>query len=230
MVSATETMSILIVEDNAVVADALQEGLEGVGHRVEVAIDGDRGLELATSGDFDLLLLDRMLPGLSGDEICRRLRAANSHVPILMLTARAGVGDCVEGLDLGADDYLTKPFAFSELLARVRALFRRGEVSTPPVLVLEDLVVDPAARRVTRAGAPVSLSAKEFTLLEHLMRNAGRVVPRSSIVTHVWGDELSSNAVEVYMSYLRRKIDRDHDVKLIHNVRGVGYVMRAEAS
>jgi DNA-binding response OmpR family regulator len=221
-------LRILVIEDNEVVAEALRDGLREVGHYVQIASEGPEGFDRATAEDYDLLLLDRMLPGLSGDEICKRLRSAASRVPILMLTARAAVGDCVEGLDLGADDYLTKPFAFAELLARVRALLRRGEVPTPPILVLEDLELNPSAHTVTRAGERISLSAREFTLLEFLLRNAGRVVSRKSIVSHVWGDELSSNAVEVYMTYLRRKIDKEHEVKLIHNVRGVGYVMRRE--
>ncbi len=191
-------------------------------------MEGTSGFERATSEVFDLLVLDRMLPGLSGDEICRRLRSQESTLPILMLTARAAVGDCVEGLDIGADDYLTKPFAFSELLARVRALLRRGEVATPPILTIDDLELNPSAHTVERAGKRISLSAREFTLLEFLMRNGNRVMSRKSIVAHVWGDELSSNAVEVYMTYIRRKIDKGHKVKLIQTVRGVGYVIRKD--
>ncbi|MFT5286583.1 MAG: DNA-binding response OmpR family regulator [Planctomycetota bacterium] len=221
-------MRILIIEDNAVVADAVREGLKEVGHVVTVELDGQSGFDRVTAEEFDLLILDRMLPSISGDEICHRMRGVESRVPILMLTARAAVGDCVEGLDLGADDYLTKPFAFSELLARVRALLRRGDVPTPPILRLEDLELNPTAHTVERAGKRISLSAREFTLLEFLLRNAERVVSRKSIVAHVWGDELSSNAVEVYMTYLRRKVDKAHEVKLIHTVRGVGYVMRKD--
>lgn len=210
------------------VADAVREGLKEVGHVVTVELDGQSGFDRVTAEEFDLLILDRMLPSISGDEICHRMRGVESRVPILMLTARAAVGDCVEGLDLGADDYLTKPFAFSELLARVRALLRRGDVPTPPILRLEDLELNPTAHTVERAGKRISLSAREFTLLEFLLRNAERVVSRKSIVAHVWGDELSSNAVEVYMTYLRRKVDKAHEVKLIHTVRGVGYVMRKD--
>jgi DNA-binding response OmpR family regulator len=221
-------LRILIIEDNAVVADAVREGLKEVGHVVTVELDGQSGFDRVTAEEFDLLILDRMLPSISGDEICHRMRGVESRVPILMLTARAAVGDCVEGLDLGADDYLTKPFAFSELLARVRALLRRGDVPTPPILRLEDLELNPTAHTVERAGKRISLSAREFTLLEFLLRNAERVVSRKSIVAHVWGDELSSNAVEVYMTYLRRKVDKAHEVKLIHTVRGVGYVMRKD--
>jgi len=221
-------MKILVIEDNPLAANALRDGLSEVGHQVQLAQDGLAGFGLASSVEFDLLLLDRMLPGLSGDDICKRLRDSDSRVPILMLTAKAAVGDCVEGLDLGADDYLTKPFAFAELLARVRALHRRGEGILPPKLSLEDLELDPSAHRVTRAGKRINLSAKEFSLLELLMRSAGQVVSRKSIISHVWGDQLSSNAVEVYIAYLRRKIDKHHEVKLIQNVRGVGYVLRKE--
>jgi len=219
-------MRILVIEDNQGVAHALRDGLSEVGHQVQLAHDGLDGYGLASSIEFDLLLLDRMLPGLSGDDVCKRLRQSESRVPILMLTAKAAVGDCVEGLDLGADDYLTKPFAFSELLARVRALHRRGDELSPPKLQVEDLELDPSAHRVSRAGKRINLSAKEFSLLELLMRSVGRVVSRKSIISHVWGDELSSNAVEVYIAYLRRKIDKHHEVKLIENIRGVGYVMR----
>jgi len=221
-------LRILVIEDNAVVAEALRDGLQEAGHDVFVEVEGTGGLKRAGEDDYDLLVLDRMLPGISGDEICRQLRDKESNVPILMLTARAAVGDCVEGLDLGADDYLTKPFAFSELLARVRALLRRGEPASPPVLKIEDLELNPAAHTVERAGKRVSLSAREFTLLEFLMQNGDRVVSRKAIVSHVWGDELSSNAVEVYMTYLRRKIDKGHQVPLIHTVRGVGYVIRKD--
>jgi DNA-binding response OmpR family regulator len=221
-------LQILVIEDNPVVADALNDGLSELGHCVDVANEGETGFGMAISTKYDLLLLDRMLPGLSGDEVCVRLRQVESRVPILMLTALAGVGDCAEGLDLGADDYLTKPFSFIELKARVRALLRRGTGSSPPIMVVEDLELNPSARTVTRAGRKISLSAQEFTLLELLMRSADRIVTRKSIVHHVWGEELSSNAVEVYINYLRRKVDKPHSVKLIHNVRGVGYVMRKE--
>jgi DNA-binding response OmpR family regulator len=220
---------ILIVEDNKAVARALTTGLEEVGYAVQVAHDGVVGLERATAEEFDLVVLDRMLPRLSGDDLCRRLREDGSEVPILMLTARAAVGDRVEGLDLGADDYLTKPFALVELVARIRALLRRGGSATPPTLRVEDLTLDPSAHVVSRSGQEIALSAREFTLLEFLMRNAGRVVTRQSIATHVWGSEKTSNVVEVYITYLRRKIDKEFATKLIQNVRGVGYVLRSES-
>ncbi len=221
-------MRILVVEDNEVVASSLRKGLVEQGYAVDVVGNGPAGLERALTEEFDLLLLDRMLPGLSGDEICRRMSQRESRIPILMLTARAGVRDRVSGLDLGADDYLTKPFALAELLARVRALLRRGEIPTQPILRVEDLELDPSTRTVTRAGERISVSAREFSLLEYLVRNPGRVVTRQSIITHVWGGDLASNALEVYITYLRRKIDKGRETKLIHNVRGVGYVIRKE--
>ncbi len=221
-------MRILIVEDNKVVAQSLQKGLEEVGYAVRVASDGVQGMEHAEAEEYDLIILDRMLPKLSGDDMCSGLREAGSNIPILMLTARAAVGDRVEGLDLGADDYLTKPFALAELLARVRALLRRGEISTPPTLEFEDLTLNPSSHVVTRSGNEISLSAREFTLLEFLLRNAEKVVSRKSIATHVWGTELTSNVLDVYMTYLRRKVDKEYATKLIHNIRGVGYVLRRE--
>jgi len=221
-------MRILVVEDNEIVAESLDRGLAERGYAVRIAQTGREALECAMAEEFDLLILDRMLPELSGDDVCRELRVRKSSIPILMLTARADISERVEGLDLGADDYMTKPFAFQELLARVRALLRRGEECSPPVLQLEDLELDPAAHSAARSGKAIKLSAREFALLEFLMRNAGRVVPKDEIVAHVWGDVLASNAVEVYINYLRRKIDKGHDVKLIHNVRGVGYVLRRE--
>ena len=217
---------ILVVEDNEAVARTLDKGLSEAGYAVDVATDGIEAKRMATSTAYDLILLDRMLPKLSGDDVCRDLRKAESMVPVLMLTARAAVGDRVIGLDLGADDYLTKPFAFAELLARVRALLRRGETPTPPVLRVEDLELDPSSHTCARGGTAITLTAREFTLLEFLMRNSGRVMTRASIIEHVWSGHVASNAVEVYMTYLRRKIDKGQETKLLHNVRGVGYVMR----
>ena len=221
-------MRILVAEDNEMVAESLDRGLAETGYAVQLALNGREALDRATAEDFDLLILDRMLPEVSGDDVCRQLRLRKSNIPILMLTARAEINDRVAGLDLGADDYMTKPFAFQELLARVRALLRRGEACTPPVLQFEDLELDPASHEVSRAGKKISLSAREFALLEFLMRQPNRVAPKDEIVAHVWGDALASNAVEVYINYLRRKIDKGYDIKLIHNVRGVGYVLRRE--
>lgn len=222
-------MRILVAEDNEMVAENLDRGLAETGYAVQLALNGREALERVTNEKFDLLILDRMLPEISGDDVCRQLRLRKSNIPILMLTARADISDRVTGLDLGADDYMTKPFAFQELLARVRALLRRGDTVTPPLLQVEDLTLDPAGHTAERGGKTISLSAREFSLLEFLMRQPGRVVPKDEIVTHVWGDQIASNAVEVYINYLRRKIDKGHDVKLIHNVRGVGYVIRRES-
>ena len=210
--------------------DTLKQGLEENGYVVDIALEGKSGLERMINTEYDLLLLDRMLPGMSGDEVCRRLRERKSRVPILMLTARITVGERVTGLDLGADDYLTKPFAFAELLARMRTLLRRPQTPASPRLRVEDLEMDPATHKVYRAGKSIPLSAKEFSLLEYLLRNTGRVLTRNAILNHVWGDEQSrvSNIVEVYINYLRGKIDSGFDPKLIHTVRGVGYSLRRE--
>ena len=223
-------MRILVVEDNRQLVDTLKRGLEENGYVVDTATDGESALEKAASREYDLLLLDRMLPRVSGDEVCRRIRGEGSTVPILMLTARVTVGERVSGLDLGADDYLTKPFVFAELLARMRALLRRPQATTPPLIKVEDLELDPASHLVRRANRRIALSAREFSLLEYLLRNAGRVLSRGAILDHVWGDEQSaaSNIVDVYINYLRRKIDVGREPKIIHTVRGVGYVLRKE--
>ncbi len=223
-------MRILVVEDNRELVDTLKRGLEENGYVVDTATDGESALEKAASREYDLLLLDRMLPRVSGDEVCRRIRGEGSTVPILMLTARVTVGERVSGLDLGADDYLTKPFVFAELLARMRALLRRPQATTPPLIKVEDLELDPASHLVRRANRRIALSAREFSLLEYLLRNAGRVLSRGAILDHVWGDEQSaaSNIVDVYINYLRRKIDVGREPKIIHTVRGVGYVLRKE--
>ncbi len=223
-------MRILVVEDNRQLVDTLKRGLEENGYVVDTATDGESALEKAASREYDLLLLDRMLPRVSGDEVCRRIRGEGSTLPILMLTARVTVGERVSGLDLGADDYLTKPFVFAELLARMRALLRRPQATTPALIRIEDLELDPASHLVRRANRRIALSAREFSLLEYLLRNAGRVLSRGAILDHVWGDEQSaaSNIVDVYINYLRRKIDIRREPKLIHTVRGVGYVLRKE--
>jgi heavy metal response regulator len=220
-------MRILVVEDEKKVARFVQRGLEAEGYAVEVVHDGDAALARAREGEWDAIVLDLALPGRDGLAVLRALRAGRSSVPVLLLTARSGVTDKVTGLELGADDYLTKPFEFVELLARVRALLRRGG-STPPRLAVADLTLDPATREVTRAGRRIELTAREYALLEFLLRNRGRVLSRAVIAQHVWGVsfETFTNVIDVYVNYLRRKIDVDFEPKLLHTVRGVGYVLK----
>jgi two-component system copper resistance phosphate regulon response regulator CusR len=219
-------MNLLIVEDDESVASFLKQATVEAGFAPQLADDGLDALEMARSGDFDLILLDVMVPRLDGFEICRRLRAANVATPILIITARDLLDDKVKGLDSGADDYIVKPFQVAELLARVRALLRRGS-SSPVVLRVGDLSLDPVSRQVMRAGNPISLSTTEYTLLEYLMRNAGRVLTRSMLLEHVWQYDFggNDNVLDVYVSYLRRKIDRGYTPALIHTVRGVGYMV-----
>jgi two-component system copper resistance phosphate regulon response regulator CusR len=218
-------MRILIVEDERVAAEVLAKGLREHAYAVDVAGDGATALEQAGTNDYDLIILDILLPRLNGLDVCRRLRAEGLSVPILMLTARGGPDQRVEGLDVGADDYLPKPYHFPELLARVRALLRRGPALTPSVLSFHDLTVDTRARRVERAGAVIPLTAKEYALLEYLLRRQGDVVGRADIAEHVWDDSFDpmSNLIEVYIQRLRRKIDDGQPVKLIHTRRGAGY-------
>jgi len=218
-------LKVLIVEDEPVIADALSRGLSGGGFVVVVAADGPAGLWQATEFAFDVIVLDVMLPGLSGYEVCRRLRQTGSQVPILMLTAKDGEYDEADGLDLGADDYLTKPFSFVVLLARLRALLRRTPADRSPVLTAGDLRLDPASRRVWRGCVEIALTAREFSLAEYLVRRQGRVASRSQIAEHVWDAELDvdSNVVEVYIGYLRRKLDQPFGVRSIDTVRGAGY-------
>jgi heavy metal response regulator len=224
-------MHILVVEDERKVASFIQRGLEAEGYRVDVAHDGDSALTRALATDYDLLVLDVMLPGLDGLAVLRELRARRRQRPVLLLTARGAVGDKVAGLDAGADDYLTKPFEFAELLARVRALLRRGAPG-PAVLAVADLRLDPATRAVTRAGRRIELTAREHALLEYFLRNPGRVLSRALIAQHVWGVSFDTftNVIDVYVNYLRRKIDADFEPKLIQTVRGAGYVLRAPES
>jgi two-component system, OmpR family, response regulator len=218
-------MRVLVVEDELKMARALRRGLEQEGYAVDAALDGHDGLHRATEWDYDAIVLDVLLPGLDGIEVCRRLRRAGRWAPVLMLTARDGVADRISGLDVGADDYLVKPFAFGELLARLRALVRRGGPERPAVLTVGDLVLDPAAHTVTLSDGPVSLSAREFALLEFLMRHAGQVMARSAILEHVWDYNYDglSNVVDVYIGYLRRKLERPAGQVRIRTVRGVGY-------
>jgi two-component system OmpR family response regulator len=214
-------MRLLVVEDEARLAHALRRGLTADGFTVEVAGDGDSGLELARHGDFDAVLLDIMLPRRSGYDVVRALRTEENWVPVLMLSAKDGEHDQADGLDYGADDYLTKPFSYVVLLARLRALLRRAPQARPAVLTAGDIRLDPATRQVTVSEEPVSLTPREFGLLEYLMRRPGRVVTKIEILDHVWdaAADISPNAVEVYIGYLRRKLGR----RLVETVRGVGY-------
>jgi heavy metal response regulator len=221
-------MRILVVEDEEKVASFIRKGFEEEHYAVDVALDGEEGLLLAQINPYDLIVLDLMLPKLDGFRFLEQLRADSVGTPVLVLTARDTVTDKVRGLDLGADDYLTKPFAFAELLARVRALLRRGKPQRSPVLKVADLTLDPAARRVVRAGQTIDLTAKEYALLEYFVRHAGHVLTRTMISEHVWDQSFDSytNVIDVYVNYLRKKIDQGFEPKLIHTVRGVGYVLR----
>jgi two-component system OmpR family response regulator len=221
---------VLIVEDAARMATLLRRGLQEEGYAVDIAGNGEDAVWMATEQPYDVIVLDLMLPDIDGFEVCRRIRAADRGASVLMLTARDAVEDRVRGLDAGADDYLTKPFAFPELLARVRALVRRAPQERPPVLVVDDLTLDPATKTVERGTTTLSLTPKEFALLEYFMRYPGEVLTRTRLIDHVWdfaydGD---SNVVEVYVRYLREKIDRPFKRDTIETVRGVGYRLRAE--
>lgn len=220
-------MRVLIVEDEHKIANAIKQGLEQEAYAVDVAYDADGGMAEALSGEHDLIVLDRMLPGLvEGADICREVRANNIHTPILMLTAKDRVKDRVGGLNAGADDYLVKPFAFEELLARVRALLRRPQESLGNTLKCDDLTLDTVSFDVMRAGHLVSLSTREYALLQYLMRNQNRVLSKQNIINHVWAfdADVLPNTVEVYMGYLRNKIDRPFSgPPLLHTVRGFGY-------
>lgn len=221
---------ILVIEDETNIAQFLERGLIYEGYRVEVAFDGQRGLAIARDTPPDLVILDWMLPGLDGLEVCRRLHAA-SEVPILMLTAKDGIPDRVTGLDAGADDYLVKPFSFDELLARVRALLRRSVPSSrPEVLRFADLTLDTGTHRATRSDRAIDLTAKEYELLELFMRNPRQVLTRDVIFDRVWGYDFGgeSNIIEVYVRYLRQKTEIENEQRLIHTVRGVGYVLRED--
>jgi DNA-binding response OmpR family regulator len=222
---------LLIVEDDDSVARFLAQATREAGYDVEAVSDGIEGLRRGATGAFDLLLLDVMLPGLDGLEVCRRLRATQMRVPILIITARDTLEDKLAGLDGGADDYLVKPFHVAELLARVRALLRRAEPAGH-VLQVADLRLDPALRQARRGDKTTSLSATEYVLLEYLMRHAGQVLPRAAILEHVWQYDFggNDNVLDVYVSYLRRKLDRGHAPRLIHTVRGVGFRMGDDAS
>ncbi len=223
-------MKLLIVEDEPKTGDYLKRGLEEAGFVVDLAREGNGGLQLALSGEYDLLVLDVMLPGLDGWEVLERVRRSGRELPVLFLTARDQVEDRVKGLELGADDYLVKPFAFSELLARVRTLLRRGRTREPDVLRAADMELDLLRRRVTRGGRRIDLTAREFALLELLLRRQGEVLPRSLIASQVWDMNFDSdtNVIEVAVRRLRAKVDEPFEPKLIQTVRGMGYVIEAD--
>jgi DNA-binding response OmpR family regulator len=225
-------MRVLVVEDELKMAALLKQGLEEHDHSVTVVHDGQEALEFASSHAFDMVVLDVMLPGLDGFEVARRLRKNHQQVPILMLTARDAVPDIARGLDVGADDYLTKPFAFAELLARIRALGRRPPGMLPPQLSVGDLILDPGSRRVSRDEQEIRLTATEYRLLEFMMRRSGQVLPRGAIVEAVWGFDvdIEENTLEAFVSSLRNKVDRGFNQKLIHTIRGVGYCVREQAA
>ena len=224
-------MRILLVEDEPVAARMLAKGLREQGYAVDAAADGDRALYQQSINDYDLVILDVMLPGKDGFEVCRTIREEGSGVPILMLTARDSVDDRIVGLDSGADDYLTKPFDFGELLARTRALLRRTDAIYPEAITINDLEINTRARRVKRANKNILLTVKEYALLEYFARNSDRVLSRAEIAEHVWDQnfDVFSNLIEVYIQRLRRKIDDGHRIKLIQTRRGEGYVLASNA-
>ena len=218
-------MRILLVEDDVAIAQSLKEGLEDEAYAVDVVHDGDEGYRTATADDYDVIILDVMLPEMNGYEVCRALRKDGNQTPILMLTARDTERDIVEGLGMGADDYLAKPFSFEVLLARIRALLRRPNEKLEEILRVGDLTLDPSLKKVMRANQEISLTAKEYAVLEYLIRNAGKVLSKEQIISHVWdfdADVLPNN-VELFIMFLRRKIDKPFGSKLIYTVPGFGY-------
>jgi two-component system, OmpR family, copper resistance phosphate regulon response regulator CusR len=223
-------MRLLLIEDERKVADVVARGLRAERFAVDVAYDGNTGWDMASNVDYDLVILDLMLPGLNGTELLRRLRRKSGKAPVLVLTARDGTGDKVENFEAGADDYLTKPFAFAELLVRIKALLRRPPVGRDPVLRVADLEVDRLTQQVRRAGKRIELTSKEYALLEYLASHAGRVLSRTMIIEHVWDESFEglTNIVDVYVRHLREKVDEVHKCKLIRTVRGTGYCLTDE--
>src|SRR6476469_10065447 len=223
-------MRILVVEDEAKVASFIRRALEEESYAVDLCTDGLAGLDLARDNAYDLIILDVMLPGLSGLQILDTLRKEKFKTPVLIVTARTQVDQRVKGLDAGADDYLTKPFAIEELLARARALLRRGSGEGTALLQIEDLMLNPATREVTRGGQRIELTSKEYALLEYLMRHTGRVLTRPMISEHVWNQDFDTftNVIDVYVNYIRNKVDRGRTKKLIHTIRGSGYMLKAD--
>lgn len=225
-------MRILLVEDDDSISGFITKGLREEGYAVDLASDGEDGYLMAKTVPYDLIILDVMLPKVDGFSVCRRLRSNGNSTPILLLTAREGVEDRVVGLDTGADDYLTKPFAFPELLARLRALLRRGGSQQITHLKVDDLELDPVTHRVWRGGSEIELTKKEYALLDYLLRNENRVLTRSAIIDHVWDIRFDSltNIVDVHIRSLRSKIDRGYSRPLIHTVRGIGYMLKVPES
>ena len=222
-------MRILVVEDEPRMASVIARGLREQSYAVDVAQDGDDGLYQCSINDYDLIVLDVLLPQHDGFEVCRELRARGTATPVLMLTARAAVDDRITGFEAGADDYLTKPFSFRELLARIHALLRRDSHLLPDEIEIGDLIINSASHRVSRAGSSIQLTAKEYALLEYLARRASQLVSRADIAAHVWDNDFDpfSNTIEVYMNRLRKKIDDGHLTKLLHTRRGEGYILES---
>jgi len=223
-------MRILVIEDEKKVASFIKKGLEEEHYAVDTAYDGETGLYMTEVNEYDLIILDLMIPRIDGLEVLKRIRRGKNSVPILVLTAKDTVEDIVKGLDAGCDDYLTKPFNFMVLLARIRALLRREKIDKEPLLKIADLTLSPITHKVTRMEKEVELTSKEYALLEYFMRNPDKVLTRTMISEHVWDYHFDSltNVVDVYVNYLRRKIDKDFEPKLIHTIRGVGYILSTD--
>jgi heavy metal response regulator len=223
-------MRILVIEDEKKVANFIKKGLEEEHYAVDTAFDGEEGLYMAEVNEYDLIVLDLMIPKIEGLEVLKRIRGKKNNVPILVLTAKNTVEDTVKGLDAGCDDYVTKPFAFMEFLARIRALLRREKTDKVPLLRIADLTLSLVTHKVTRKEREIELTSKEYALLEYFMRNPDKVLTRTMISEHVWDYHFDSmtNVVDVYVNYLRKKIDKDFEPKLIHTLRGIGYMMKRE--
>lgn len=221
-------MRILVIEDEKKIADFIKRGLKEEGYAIDTSYDGENGFFLAKTNDYDLILLDLMIPKIDGLTLCKKIKAEKISTPVIMLTAKSAIKDKVAGLDSGADDYLTKPFAFEELLARIRAVLRKKDVKSLTKLQVDDLILDLVTHKVTRGGREIELTAKEYALLEYLMSNAGAVVTRTMISEHVWDIDFDTftNVIDVYVNYLRNKIDAGFSKKLIQTVRGRGYILK----